>query len=297
MTQLGMAVAVGMMLGLGSFLVAAGARRGTVRLGDALAWMDGVTHRTGPAETVAHTTAGLEGFGWWLHRRLRLPVTARQQQLLLMQDRSVGDFFAERLVLSFAGFALPTVWMAMQYLLGYPTGALPLLFSLVGAVAGYLLADLRLGRHATVVSRSTTESLHTFFDLVALERLANQSATQAVASAASISGAPLFRRISAGLERAQLEQMPPWRELRRIADEWRVPELSDFADVMQLEEQGAALADVLQARVKELRSAHLARQRAAAQEATEALAIWMTIPALLLGVTFVVPPLLRLSGF
>lgn len=296
MTSMGMAAAVGMLVGLGGFLVVLGTRRGTVRLGDALAWLDGTTPQPGVTAISDEAPGGLEGLGWWLHRRLQLPVTRRQQQLLLMQDRSVGDFFAERLVLSLTGFMLPTVWMALQFLLGYPTGAVPLLFSVVGAVGGYLFADFRLGRHAAVVNRSTTESLHTFFDLVALERLANQSAAQAVASAASISGAPLFRRISAGLERARLEQVPPWRGLRRIAEEWRVPELSDFADVMQLEEQGAALADVLQARVRELRSAHLAQQRAAAQEATEGLAIWMTIPALLLGVTFVIPPLLRLSG-
>lgn len=294
MTAAGMAAAAGMLVGLGGFLVVLGTRRSTVRLGDALAWMDGTAPQSAPA--VSGTAGGLEGVGWWLHRRLRLPVTGRQQQLLLMQDRSVGDFFAERLVLSLAGFMLPTVWVALQYLLGYPTGAAPLLFSLVGAVGGYLLAGFRLDRQATVVKRSTTESLHTFFDLVALERLANQSATQAVASAASISDAPMFRRISAGLERARLEQIPPWHELRRISEEWRTPELSDFADVMQLEEQGAALADVLQARVRELRDGHLAQQRAAAQQATEGLAIWMTIPALLLGVTFVIPPLLRLSG-
>lgn len=294
MSGLGTVLAAGMLAGLGGFLVILGARRGTVALADALTSLEGSASvaepRRGPADE------GLEGVGWWLHRRLGLPISARQQRLLLMQDRSVGDFFTERFVLAFAGFTLPILWLALRALLGDPAGSLPLLFSIIGAVGGYLLADVRLRRGATTVQRSTTESLHTFFDLVALERLANQSATQAVHSAAEISDAPLFRRISAGLDRARMEQLPPWQELHRIAEQWRVPELADFADVMQLEEQGAALADVLQARVQELRDAHMAEQRARAQEATEGLAVWMTIPALLLGVAFIVPPLLRLTG-
>lgn len=295
MTGLGLASAMGMITGLGLFLVVMGARRGTVRLGDALALLDGAS--AVPVDSPqGESSGGLEAAGWWLHRRLRLPVSARQQRLLLMQDRSIGDFFAERFILALTGFTLPGLWVALQYLLGYPTGMMPLAACLLSAVVGYFIADLRLSRHAVTMQRSTTESLHTFFDLVALERLANQSATQAVASAAEISDAPLFRRISAGLERARMEQSAPWQELHRIAEEWRVPELADFADVMKLEEQGAALADVLQARVRELRDAHLAAQRSSAQEATEGLAIWMTIPALLLGVTFVIPPLLRLTG-
>ena len=117
-----------------------------------------------------------------------------------------------------------------------------------------------------------------------------------VVAAAGISDAPLFRRISSGLERARLEQSTPWPELRRVAREWDIPELDDFADVMKLEEQGAALAGVLQARVRELRDSHLSQQRTAAHEATESLTLWMTLPALLLGLTFIIPPLLKLAG-
>jgi len=138
--------------------------------------------------------------------------------------------------------------------------------------------------------------VHPFFVLVALERLANASATQAVTQAATISDAPLFRRMAAGLERCRLEQTTPWRELHRIADEWDVPELGDFADIMRLEEQGAALAETLQARVRELREGHLAKQRSRAQADTEALTIWMTLPALILGLAFIIPPLFILIG-
>ena len=52
----------------------------------------------------------------------------------------------------------------------------------------------------------------------------------------------------------------------------------------------------VQARVRELRDAHLSAQRSAAQEASEAMTLWMTIPALLLGIALLVPALLGLLG-
>ena len=204
--------------------------------------------------------------------------------------------FAEKLVLLIAGMLAPVVWLVMQVLLGSPATPMPLILSPLLGVGGYFLTDLRLSKASRHVRRSTAESVHTFFDLVALERLANASATQAVTQAATISDAPLFRRMAAGLERCRLEQTTPWRELHSIADEWDLPELGDFADIMRLEEQGAALAETLQARVRELREAHLSQQRTRAQEDTEALTIWMTLPALILGLTFIIPPLFILVG-
>ena len=293
-SALGLMMLCGTVVGLGAIAVVLGSLRRTLRLGDALSVLDGiepltVTGNDSPA-------VGLEALGGWWQRRFRLPLSAKQQQLLLLHDRTVADFFTEKLVLCVAGFALPGLWLVLQLILGQPVGPLPLLFSVLGGVGGYFLADLRLTRSSTQLRRTTTESVHTFFDLVALERLANASASQAVGAAAGISDAPLFRRITSGLERARLEQTTPWPELRRVGKEWNIPELDDFADVMKLEEQGAALAGVLQARVKELRDAHLAQQRAEAHEATESLTLWMTLPALLLGLAFIIPPLLKLTG-
>lgn len=284
----------GAAVGLGVVAVVLGSLRRTLRLDDALSVLDGIEplNVTGQEDHAV----GLEAAGGWLQRRLRLPLSVKQQQLLLLNDRSVADFFTEKLVLSAAGFAIPALWAVLQLFLAQPMGPLPLLVSFVGGVGGYFLADVRLSRSSKQLRRATTESVHTFFDLVALERLANASASQAVGAAAGISDAPLFRRITSGLERARLEQATPWSELRRVGKEWNIPELDDFADVMKLEEQGAALAGVLQSRVRELRDAHLAQQRSAAHEATESLTLWMTLPALLLGLTFIIPPLLKLTG-
>lgn len=284
------AIGFGMVAGLGAVVMVRGLTTAPVRLGDALALLD-----SRPSTVTPSTPAvGAEAMGERVQRRLRLPLTARQQQLLLMQGRSVGDFFVEKLVWTAAGLLLPVVWAVAQMAFGGSPGPSPLAIGLVAAVAGYFVADLRLRGGAEQERRAAVDGIHTFFDLVVLERLANSSAAQAAANAAEISDSPLFRRISSGLERARMEQSQPWSELREVAREWNVAELEDFADVMQLEEQGAGLADVLQARVRELRDAHLSAQRAAAQEASEAMSLWMTVPALILGLALLVPPLLKL---
>ena len=293
MNILGPFMVAGMVVGAGALLIIMGTLRSPIRLSDAFAALEGSVPE---AQETRSERRGLEALGDWLHATLKLPLTHNQQRLLLLSGRSVADFFAEKLVLTTTGLLLPAIWLVIQAVLGNPTTPAPLLLGPVLGIGGYFLADLRLARTSRRVSRSTSEAVHTFFDLVALERLANASATQAVTQAATISGAPLFRRMTAGLERCRLEQTTPWRELHRIAEEWDVPELSDFADIMRLEEQGAALAETLQARVRELREGHLAQQRSRAQEDTESLTIWMTLPALFLGLGFIIPPLFTLIG-
>lgn len=291
--MIGPLIALGMLVGLGAYLVVRGSVASPLRLGDALAVLE---RRPPLAAEHEQEDSGIERLSQGLQRTLRLPLTETQQRLLKLQGRSVGDFFTEKLVWTLAGLLLPLLWAVIQLVAGQPPTLAPLWVALVCGAVGYFVADVRLRRGADSYRRSAIDGIHTFFDLVVLERLANASASQAAANAAAVSDAPLFRRISAGLERARMEQVAPWDELRAIGAEWQVAELADFADVMQLEEQGAGLAEVLQARVRELRDAHLNRQKADAQSASESLSLWMTIPALLLGVALLAPALLTLLG-
>ena len=288
----GVVILAGMIVGVGLFLIVRGSITQPLRLDDALAILE---HR--PLAATWGEDPPSDGHkGRHLHQRLRLPLSEPQQRLLAIQGRTVSDFFAEKLIWTVAGVLLPAVWAAVQLVFGFSPGLLPVAASLAGGIGGYFIADIRLRKGAEQHRRSAVDGMHTFFDLVVLERLANASAAQATAAAAAVADSPLFRRIASGVERARMEQVQPWDELRRIAQEWDVPELTDFADVMQLEEQGAGLAEVLQARVRELRDAHLSRQKAEAQEASEAMTLWMTLPSLLLGVALLTPALLTLVG-
>ncbi|MGO4957620.1 type II secretion system F family protein [Luteococcus sp. Sow4_B9] len=293
-------IASGAVGALGIFLVLAGLRSRVPRLDEALASLSGM-----PEEMSAGSTGwGIENdeqdalsrLGAWAFTRLRLPLADRTRRLLGLRGRSIGDFFAEKLILCALGLVAPLLLGAA--LLGF-TGAIapvPMAVSLLAATLGWFWPDVVLRRGDESVRADAGEALHTFFDLVTLERLANASSSQAMLAAASMSDVPLFTRLRGALERARLEQRPPWNELRRLSRDLELPEIADMADVMRLDEQGAALAETLRARVKELRDAHLMQEKLAAQQVSERMTLWMVVPSLVFGLIFLTPPILKLLG-
>ena len=63
---------------------------------------------------------------------------------------------------------------------------------------------------------------------------------------------------------------------------------------MQLDETGAALSGALRARVKELRDAHLTSEQIKASAEAEGMTLYMTLPALVFGLIFLVAALLKI---
>jgi Flp pilus assembly protein TadB len=290
------AVLAGVLMATGLVALAVAVVPGTPRLVDALDRLDpdGAGSGGEPVELSAITRS--DRLGRWVVRRFRLRVSERTRTALRLQGRTVPELYGDKAALAITGAALPVVLgfmanYAFDLPLYVPAAAAP-----IGALIGFFVPDLQLRRTTKTAQSSAVESLLTFIDLVTLERLANASATQALQNAAQVSDAPLFVQMRTALERARLEQHSPYGELRRLADELNLPELNDVADVMQLDESGAALSGALRARVRELRDAHLAREQVAASAAAEGMTIYMTLPALVFGAIFMVAALLRLFG-
>lgn len=237
-----------------------------------------------------------ERLGALLYRLIPLPLSNRARQSLALQNRSIAAFYGDKAALAIAGATLPALLgFGLTALFGVPV-AVPLLAAVAGAVAGFFAPDLMLLRASDAARASAVGALLVFVDLVTLERLANASATQALQNAAAVSDVPLFLKMRVALERARLEQHSPYGELRRMAEEMNLPELSDVADVMQLDESGAALSGALRARVRELRDAHQTTEQVAAVAAAEGMTIYMTLPALVFGLIFIGAALLRIIG-
>ena len=235
-----------------------------------------------------------ERLGALVYRRSPVPLTPRQRQLLRLQDKPIAEFYADKIVMAVIGAILPAlVGFGWGWMTGRPSWW-PAGLALVGLVLGFFVPDLLLRRSGKASQTRAVESLLVFIDLVTLERLANASATEALSSAAALSDVPLFVQIRTALERSRLEQQSPYGELRRLAEELELPELTDVADIMQLDESGAALSGTLRARVKELRNAHLTREQIAAGAAAEGMTIYMTIPALIFGMIFLGAAMLTL---
>ena len=235
-----------------------------------------------------------ERLGARLYRRWPVPLSERQRRSLQLQDKSVAEFYADKIVMAVVGAVIPGLLVFGFNLMTGSHHWWPGVLGVAGALVGFFMPDLLLRRSAGSARSRAVEALLVYIDLVTLERLANASATEALHNAAALSNVPLFSQIRAALGRARLEQQSPYAELRRLAAQLELPELNDVADVMQLDESGAALSGALRARVKELRDAHLTSEQIAAGAAAEGMTIYMTIPALIFGLIFLVAALLTL---
>jgi len=279
--------------GLVSLVVAA--VPGTPRLEEALSRVNGDrSQRLQVDLDVGPTSSRSERLGAFLYRQSPVPLTRRQQQNLGLQGKSIAEFYSDKIVMGLVGAVMPAVIaFALSQLVGTST-LYPALAAVVGAVVGFFVPDLLLLRATAAARSSAVEALLVYIDLVTLERLANASATQALHNAAQLSDVAVFSQIRTVLEQAQLEQHSPYDGLRRLAEALDLPELVDIADVMQLDETGAALSGALRARVRELRDAHLTAAQMEASATAEGMTLYMSLPALIFGLFFMVPPLMKI---
>lgn len=281
----------GVVLALGVCLVVAAFRRRHPRLADAMAALT-----EPPANPHAGEAADAPRLGrWWVTTR-RVVASETLERQLRLKGRTLSVHYQHKLLGAIAGFALPLLAGLAMWAVTRQVTAIPLLVAVSAAAIGFLLPDVRLRAASAEASDDATEALLTYFDLVTLERLANQSGTQALHAAAALSDAPVFAAIRGGLERARLEQRAPYSDLKALGKELELPALADLADVMKLDESGASLAGALRARVKELRDAHLTAMKVAATAVSERMTIWMVVPSLVFGLFFLVPPLLTIIG-
>lgn len=291
MSALLTAIFTGSLLAFGVWAMAGTLLPVRPRLADALDLLDG---QAGDAPQPAGSA--FERLGGWVRVRLRRPVSNDTARRLRMAGRSIDRHYAHKAVAAAIGLVLPGL-VGPGLVIATGSGfEVPAVAAAVLAVIGFFVPDLALRRADRDLAEDAAEALLTYFDLVTLERLANQSGSQALRSAAAISDITVFAAIRDALERARLEQRTPYPELRRLGAELELPALVDIADVMALEDAGASLSGALRARVRELRDAHLTQARIAAAAVSERMAFFMVIPSLVFGMFFLVPPVLRLVG-
>ena len=292
----GWALLAGVLVASGMVALVAGLRRSSPGLRAALDRVGGAGAVPGAAglDEVDPLSGGSERWGAFLQRHVPVPVTPGQRRALRMQDKSLAEFYVDKTVMAIVGGVLPALLgAALSWGLTGRLGVVPALTAVLGGLLGFFVPDLLLLRASAASRSSALEALLVFVDLVTLERLANASAPQALLRAASLSQVPLFVQVRTALERASLEQQSPYAELRRLSEAIDLPELADVADVMQLDETGAALSGTLRARVRELRDAHLSAEQIRASADAEGMTIYMTLPAMAFGLILLTAALLQ----
>ncbi|MCL2652972.1 MAG: hypothetical protein FWD63_04190 [Propionibacteriaceae bacterium] len=236
----------------------------------------------------------LEGWALHLTQTWHLQLSDSTRQLLAQQRRTLGDFMTAKLLLALAGLVAPALITSLAWVLGLVASPWPLGIGVIGAVLGFFWPDWALRQDAGMWRESSADAVSVYFDLVTLIRLGNASAVQALTEAAELADAPVFVEIKDALNRARLQQRPPWVELHQLAERLDLSDIGDLADIMALDEQGAALVDALRARVRELRKAHLAHAKLAAQKQAESMTVWMVVPVLVFALLFLIPPLMTM---
>jgi len=296
----GLVVIAGALAAAGLALMVLGATPRPLRLKTALAGLDGLGSGASPPEDRAMAPAdGDSAVERWALRatvQWHLPLSETTGRRLAQQNRSISDFMTAKLLLAMAGLVAPALLTGLAWVLGVIGSPWPLGASLIGAVAGFFWPDLTLRQDASAWRESSADAASVYFDLVTLIRLGNASAVQSLTEAAELADAPIFVQLRDSLARARLQQRPPWAELHRLAERLDLPDIGDLADIMALDEQGAALVDALRARVRELRKAHLAEAKLAAQKQAESMTVWMVVPVLVFALLFLIPPLMTMMA-
>ncbi|MCL2489900.1 MAG: type II secretion system F family protein [Propionibacteriaceae bacterium] len=292
----GVAVVAGALAAAGLVLAVLGLMRRPVSLKTALAALDDARLGNSSSTIEVATT----GNGWIERRALQLAeswhwrVNDSTQQRLAQQGRTLADFMTAKLLLALAGLVAPALITGLAWVLGLVASPWPLGIGVIGAVLGFFWPDFALRQDAGVWQESSADAVSVYFDLVTLIRLGNASAVQALTEAAELADAPVFLEIRDALTRARLQQRPPWAELHQLAERLDLSDIADLADIMALDEQGAALVEALRARVRELRKAHLAQAKLAAQKQAESMTVWMVVPVLVFALLFLIPPLMTM---
>lgn len=247
---------------------------------------------TGLPVTVGTGDRFLSRTGDRLVRALRVRPSEQLKSQLELRSLSLSYLYGLKLAWAAIGFVGPGL-IGFVFFGGL---GLPLGLSLVGAVLGWLWPSASIARMAGAVHTDMNESILVFIDLVTLGRLSNATARDAIVAAADLSDQPLFRQIRMACDRADLQQEPPWRELERLAERLRLPALGDVVAIARMQDEGAALAGALRARVRDLRDEWVSGQIAAANRVSTRLQVPMALTTVVLCIIFITPAILSLNS-
>ncbi len=200
---------------------------------------------------------------------------ARRARDLRVLDRTVERHTVEKIGAAGVGLATPLVMAVVAAAGGAVVPVGIVMLSAVGfAAAGFVLPDA-LARDAAKARRQTfAHALSAYLDLVNVLLAGSAGTETALVAAADAGDGWAFAELRTALERARLTRRSPWDAFAALGDELDVPELRELAASVRLAgEQGARIKSSLAAKAASLRGQQLARAEAAAQAASERMAV------------------------
>ena len=212
--------------------------------------------------------------------------TERHHQELELVGRTPERHAFDKLLGAVAGLLVPNLAAAALVVMGIPA---PLgfiaIFSLVTAVAGFLLPDMLLRDEADKRRRAFRHTLSSYLDLVNVLLAGGAGIETALHAAADAGDGWGYQTIRAELRRARLTGQSPWDTFAQLDARLGINELAELAASVSLAgSHGARIRASLAAKADTLRGHQVAETEAAAEAATER----MTVPVAVLLFGFLV---------
>lgn len=216
---------------------------------------------------------------------LGLPGTRLAGDLSLL-CRPVALHLAEKAAGALAGLVAPAVFATLLVVADIPLGIeFPVLAGVVLAGVGFVVPDLAVRAEAARRRTSFRHALSAYLDLVWITLAGGAGVDTALHDSATVGRGWAFEEIRRCLEAARLTRSTPWLALRALGDRLGVTELAELAASVNLAgTEGARVRSSLTAKAGALRTRQLTDAEAAAQSATER----MALPVALLFLGFLV---------
>ncbi|MGW4784859.1 type II secretion system F family protein [Streptomyces sp. NPDC004230] len=206
---------------------------------------------------------------------------------------SPAEHLGKRVLFALYGLLVPQLLQALLALAGtalpfaIPTGVSLLLGALFWFSPG---RDIK--REAAAARLVVRHAAASYLERVALARVANSGAAQALTQTAEVGDGWIFQRMRTVFDHAELAGITPWDALKQLGEELDIPELTRPADTLALAGEGAAVYTTLQAQARQLRVALLSDAKAQANEASAAMVLPVTLGVILM-LAFVMIPIVN----
>lgn len=256
------------------------------------------------ARTTVSASSGADGRADWADRvggRLlsALGSSARMPYRdLNLVGTTAAHHLGRRVLYALAGAMLPHLMWTLSALAGKPMPfAAPLLLSIGLAALMWIQCDTDLRKKAAARRQEFRHATVSFLERVALARLADAGAADAMHRTAAVGDGWTFDRIRTALDHARLAGRTPWDALADLSDDLNVPELARLAETVALAgEESATIYTTAMSLAKALRVAILTDAKAQANRASEVMVVPMTCGAGLLMFYVSFPAFMRIMN-
>ncbi|MFE4873493.1 type II secretion system F family protein [Streptomyces sp. NPDC056682] len=238
----------------------------------------------------ASTSSLAEKVGARLLSELGGRLTLPMKDLALLR-KSPAEHLGKRALFALGGLLVPQLFQALMAAAGTPFPyVIPVFLSLGLAALFWVWPGVELRREAAATRLVVRHAVASYLERVALARIANSGAAQALTRTAEVGDGWIFARMRQVFAQADLSGVTVWDALKELGEELDIPELTRPADTLALAGEGAAVYTTLQAQARQLRIALLSDSKAQANAASAAMILPVTFGVILM-LTFVMIPI------